>query len=455
MHLRKKNNRRGATTMFLAIILSSIILVECTYIGLVEELRCNLAYTRGVKLQVETFLSDYDRNLLKTYGIYAFNIDTIDSDVFDLTLQGSGIEAGADIYVCGINSFDTQDLKDAISLYYAYRSSGVMFNYLNDYIIEALESVDDHGILSKIRRFMSSGASDVLMDIIDGVSTVSEEIAEYASSLGIEDISEYIEEFSEFIDLFDQLDNDGPDIGGGYSPRDMDFGIDSVTNLYTLMDSTADVISGPVFHGFAVNYACYNFDCVLDDDTALDGTSFSEFHEGDLFDTEYILTGLEGNEGGIATSFLVYQFLFVIDVLRTVADAEKMQWISGIATVLSALIEIISLGEIPASPEVCKAVIIVYVAQLSAKVDLSNLLEGEKLTLIEINDIPAFEIGYREVVNVFMTYIPDNILLERMNCILRRDFQGYVCGISAGTMCNGTEITYSRTYDIYENENYE
>lgn len=455
MRLVKKNDRRGATTLFLAIILSAIILVECTYIGLVEELRCNLAYTRGVKLQVETYLSEYDRQLLKTYGIYAFNIDQIDSDVFARTLEGSGIENGSEIYVCGVNSFDTDDLKDAISLYYAYRSSGIIFGMLSDYIFEALESVDQYGVLSKLRTFMSSGASDVLMDIIDGVATVSDEIVQFAADMGIDDIEGYLDDLDDFIDLFDELDNDGPDIGGGYSPRDLDFSIDAVTGLYDAMDSTADVISGPFFHSCAANYACYNFDSVLDDDTALDGTLFTDLHEGDLMDIEYILTGIEGNDGGIATAFLVFQFLFVVDIIRTVTDPEKMEWISGVANVMSVLIEIISLGSVPATPEACKAVIVLYVAQFMATNDLIDVVDGQTITLVEIDGFPSIDIGYREIVDVYMNLVPDSILLTRMTEIIHRDYPNIQCGICAGTVYNDTEITYSRTYDIYENEFYE
>ena len=454
MNLVKKNKRRGATSVFLAIILSAIILVECTYIGLVEDLRCNLAYTRGVKLQVETFLSEYDRQLLKTYGIYAFRIDCIDDSVFTNTLEGSGIENHSDLFVCGINSFDTDDLRDAISLYYSYRSSGVFFDYLADYIFEAIEEVNQYGILDKIRSFTSSGASDVLINIIDGVSSVSEEIIQYASSLGIEDIDEYLENFSEFIELFDQLNNSGPLSGSSYSPRDFSFGIDSVTGLYNMMNSTADFISGPLFHGFAVNYASYNFDCLLDEDTALDGTSFSFFHEGDLFDSEYILTGLEDNSAGAACILLVFQFLFVTEIVKTVLDTEKMEWISVVADVLAVLIEILTLGEIPATPEICKAVIICYVAQFAAKFDLQDIITGDTVTLIELAGIPAINIGYREILNLYMNFVPDSVLLSRMTEIINRDFDNYACGISVASDCNGTEINYSRTYDIYENQIY-
>lgn len=455
MNLKKKGNRRGATTLFLAIILSAIILVECTYIELVEDLRCNLAYTRGVKLQVETFLSDYDRQLLKTYGIYAFNMDTIDSDVFRMTLEGSGIEAGSDIYVCGVNSFDTDDLRDAVSLYYAYRSSGVIFDYLSDYIFEALEEIDQFGLIDKFRGFVRSEASDVLMDIIDGASTISDEISEYASELGIEDLAEYMDEFSEFIDMFDQLDNDSPDVGGGFSPRDMDFGIDAVSSLYDVMDSTADMISGPLFHGFAVNYACYNFDCKLEDDTALDGTEFTEFHEGSISDTEYILTGLEDSAGEIATGFLIFQIIYVMDIIRVILDPGKMSWIDGIASVLAILIDVLTAGAVIVTPEVCKVVIVIFVAEFMAVTDLISVLQGEKITLVELEGIPAINVGYRELISMYMNIVPDSILLTRMNNVLRRDFAGYVCGICAGTTCNGVEITYSRTYDIYENEIYE
>ena len=454
MHLKKKGNRRGATTIFLAIILSAIILVECTYIGLVEELRCSLAYTRGVKLQVETFLSDYDRQLFKTYGIYAFNIDTIDSDVFTRTLEGSGIESGSDIYVCGVNSFDTEDLKDAISLYYAYRSSGVIFGYLSDYIVEILEDIDQFGVLDKFRSFVRSEASDVLMDIIDGASTVSDQILEYAAELGIDDIEGYIEDFSEFIDLFDQLDDDSTDVGGGFSPRDMDFGIDAVTGLYDLMDSTADMISGPLFHGFAVNYACYNFDCKLEEDQALDGTAFTDLHGESLSDTEYILTGLEDGAGEVATGFLIYQVLFVLDIIRVMTDPVKMGWIDGIAAVLAVLIDVLTAGTVIVTPDVCKVVIAIFAAEFMAVTDLFNVLQGEKITLVEIEGIPTINVGYRELINVYMNFIPDSLLLSRMTTVLSRDYRGYVTGISAGTEYNGNEIIYSRTYTIYENEEY-
>ncbi len=455
MRFLRKGNRRGATTLFLAIVLSAVILVECTYIVLVEELRCNMAYTRAVKLQVETYLSDYDRQLFKTYGIYAFDINTIDSDVFSLVLSGSGITEGSEIYVCGVNSFDTDDLKDAISLYYSYRTSGIMVSFITDYLFEVIESIDEYGILDKIRSFMSSGASDVMMDIIDGAVTVSEDILEYASELGIDDIDSYIEGFSEFIDIFDQLDNDGPDVGGAYSPRDMEFGIDTVTGLYNMFDNTADMISGPLFHGFAVNYASYNFDSLIDDDTALDGTSFSLFHAEESTDTEYILTGLEGRDGATACALLIFQFSFIVEIINIEADPEMMEWINGIGEVLSILIEIASLGTVVIPSEYCSAVIVMYIAENYATRDTANLLSGERMTLAQLEDYPAITIGYRDILSIYMNLVPDSLMLSRMSEILERDFPGYVCGISVGTAHDNEETIYSRTYCIYGVETYE
>ena len=66
-----RRNKRGTSTLFLAVILSALILVETTYIALVADLDRRLTYTRALKEQTEIYLASYNRQLFKTYGIYA------------------------------------------------------------------------------------------------------------------------------------------------------------------------------------------------------------------------------------------------------------------------------------------------------------------------------------------------------------------------------------------------
>ena len=66
-----RKSKRGTSTLFLAIILSALILVETTYIAFAADLDRRLTYTRALKEQTEIYLASYDRQLFKTYGIYA------------------------------------------------------------------------------------------------------------------------------------------------------------------------------------------------------------------------------------------------------------------------------------------------------------------------------------------------------------------------------------------------
>ena len=48
-----KSNKKGTMTLFLAIILSALILVETTYLAYVADLNRRLTYTRALKEQTE------------------------------------------------------------------------------------------------------------------------------------------------------------------------------------------------------------------------------------------------------------------------------------------------------------------------------------------------------------------------------------------------------------------
>ena len=71
--MRKVRSKKGVSTMFLAITVSALILLETTYVAFVADLDRRLTYERAVRLQMESFMARYNRELLKTYGLYAFD----------------------------------------------------------------------------------------------------------------------------------------------------------------------------------------------------------------------------------------------------------------------------------------------------------------------------------------------------------------------------------------------
>ena len=82
-----RRDKKGAMTIFLAIILSALILVECTFVLFVWDLDYRMAFSSALRAEVETILAEYDRQLFDTYGIYAVTLDNVDDEVFQRQYQ--------------------------------------------------------------------------------------------------------------------------------------------------------------------------------------------------------------------------------------------------------------------------------------------------------------------------------------------------------------------------------
>ena len=78
----KRKNRFGASSVFLAIILSAVILVECTFLTFVWELDYITKVNNAVDAQVESIMCEYNRQLFDVYGVYAFTKTAVDDDVY-------------------------------------------------------------------------------------------------------------------------------------------------------------------------------------------------------------------------------------------------------------------------------------------------------------------------------------------------------------------------------------
>lgn len=445
----KFHNKKGAITVFLAIILSAIILVECTYVILVANLNRSLTLRRAVELQVETYLAQYDRQLLKTYGIYAFNIKTIDSNIFHDVLKANNIEDGELLEVCGMETFDTNDLRQVISLYYAYRSSGALLTTFEENIKSILKELDSK-IFKDYRKFMSSGAATILMNVIDGAISVTETLESAAENLNLDEMAENIGRFNRLIKSVDKGLSGGLDSGGGFDPDDLGFCLDAYSYLNKSIDASKGIIDEYLFHPCAVNYAAYNFDCQLKNDTAMDGTSFDVFHSKNLSDVEYILTGEKGKIGRDITNTYIYMVLLINEIYQIYNDSKTRAVIDGIATVLSAVVDVVSAGTIILSPSVYVAVIIVIYACVSASSDFDDVLDGKTISIGNSSGKNKVKLGYRDFVSLFLLFVPDEDLLKRMTKVINRDFDDYVIGIDmVGSSNSCGEYEVVRKYNIY------
>ncbi len=444
-----KKNKKGTSTLFLAIILSALILVETTYIAFVADLDRRLTYTRALKEQAQIYLASYDRQLFKTYGIYAFNSSYINSSVFDQIVTANGYEPGDVIYASGMYSIDTEDLKRAVACYYAYRTSGIMVDRFSEIIVSFIDQIGD-GIISELRQFISSPSSGLLRAIIEGGAGVSEAISGALELLGIDESSPSYQLLMNLFSSLGAIDNDSPDISNGFDPADMEFlfGIlEFNTGLYDYGTEFNETIN---IHSCLADYAANNFDCTLEDDTAIDGTSFSVFHTDNESDSEYILTGLEGLPGRALTDYYILGALFLKNLVCNMTDAELQEIITPTAEILSVIIGVLSSGAVILPPEVYEAVILSLITEIQSVSELWQVLHGEEVTFVSIGEMDILNLDYRDFLTVFMCFVPDDLLTERMLVILDRDFPDYVTGIDVETDYGGSTLSYETRYELYE-----
>ena len=256
-----RKSKRGTSTLFLAIILSALILVETTYIAFAADLDRRLTYTRALKEQTEIYLASYDRQLFKTYGIYAFDSNRINTLVFNEILAANGYDSGDVMYASGMYSIDTETLRRAVACYYSYRASGVLFQRFSAQIMYLIGQIGEGGVIGELQEFVSSPAAGLMGRIIDGGADISEAISIAASALGVDENNPAYQQFMSIVSSLNAITNDSPDISNGFDPSDMGF-------IFDLLEFNSDMYDAGTFfeeniniHGCLADYAANNFDC--------------------------------------------------------------------------------------------------------------------------------------------------------------------------------------------------
>ena len=445
----RRRGKRGTTCLFLAIILSALILVEITYFRLVLQLDRRLTYDRAVRLTLETYLSDYNRQLFNVYGIYAFDAGGIDDEVYRSVLAACGIEDDSILVVSGMDTFDEDDLQRAVDLYCTYRSTGMLFSFFGDQIVDLLEKIDELGLLGSLSDFMSSDAASVFKDILDGASEVADTLGSLAELAGLDDISEEISDFnSVFGSLRDTFDSP-PDIDGGFDITDDGFLDSCVEGVSSIFGQGAEDSLWIVSHTNLCSYAAFNFDSVIEGDESLNGTPFTDIHDENSSDLEYILTGLEGVPGELICSGLIYRILLLDSLVEVYLDPDSRSFINGASEVMKLLVDILTLGMVDIPKEAYKVLIVFSISLRVAALKLITVLNGNKVKVLSWTGADILEVGYRDILSTYMLYIPDDLILSRMLTVLSRDYPGHVAGMTLEVSAMGEVFSHEVTYEMY------
>ncbi len=452
--MRRRNkfrkNRYGASSVFLGIILSAVILVECTFLRFVWELDYITKVNNAVETQVESILCEYNRQLFDVYGVYAFTIDVVDDDVYRKALLACGYSEGPVLDIGGYRSIDRKALRDAINMYYSYRGSGITINRIADFFSEMIDELVNNNVLKMIKEYTSSPAAGYVSDIIKGSEKLSSWIEKAGSVIDIEDVESYLK-FFESLKKDCNDDNDLKEFSIDIRIDNMKPAIEFIDRMMQLHESVGKTENKLLSHINTANYLSFNFDCYLkqDIDSTINGTCFSDIHKKNKCDTEYILTGDTDNKANVGVTFLLMAVLSCKNFLTDYLNKDYRSKIDVISKILSAIIAALSEGTVQIDYRIITVILIHLIACVKSIKEMKILRKGERITLMKFKKKNVITAGYRDFLFLFMLGVPDSKMLERALVILKRDYGDLYTGFTASADAGLKKIKVTRSYALY------
>ena len=452
MRIKHKNHtKHGASSIFLAIILSAVILIECTFVAFVWSLDYALAVNTALKNEVETILADYNRQLYSVYGIYAFAIEGIDDECFKRALEINGLTSESELYVSGKQRFTCDDLKKAIDSYYWYRGSGITVKQVSQSYSEMLLELDKKGVIKKVGQFMQSPAAGYVSKIITGSDTAEQWILKAGSILNIEELT----------DEANGIDT----LSREYKDAVKDFGLDidvdienweSFIKTLSMLEKTHDLMAGnnpEILTKFNVSHYCaYNFDCHFrpKGDSSINGTSFDSVHGKKQADCEYLITGKSGFPAVFEVELFTAHVLIASSMLKDYANEKFRNTMYVIAQVISKIISALSEGTVNIDPRIIQAGLIFYCSIVQSMKEFWTVTHGGRAVIFEYDGEKIVTYNYRDFLFLLCLCTPVESLLDRSIEVLERDYGKLYKGLTLEADFRGSTYKVTKSYKLYE-----
>ncbi|MBR2597788.1 MAG: hypothetical protein IKE09_04480 [Clostridiales bacterium] len=448
---KNRRTKRGASSLFLAVIMSALILVECTFVAFVWNLDYALSVNEALKTQVDTILCDYNRQLFDVYGIYAFTLDEVDDECFCKALEMNGLTSQSTLVVTAADEFTTEDLKTAINSYYWYRGTGISLKGLVEGYAEMLRQTDESGILNKVGEYMQSPAAGYVSDMIKGSEDASQWIGKAGEALNLDEILEQASDLDDIrADYKDTVKDIELDID--IDIDDWEALLDTLSFLETTMDNLTDM-SDPVMTKMNVSHYCaYNFDCCFapDGDASITGTEFSSIHGDKQVDAEYIITGLEDYPAIFKVEYLMVQVLIVSNMLKDYANEEFRNTMEVLGQIISTIISAVSEGTVNIDYRIIAAGLTYICASFQSIKDFYQVIKGQRAVIFEYEGEKMVTFSYRDFLYLFALCTPVEELLERSHAVLERDYGELYKGITLEADFRGDSYSVTKSYQLYE-----
>ena len=447
-HLR---DRKGASSLFLAVIMAALILVECTFVAFVWNLDYALSVNTALKTQIETILADYNRQLFDVYGIYAFTLDDVDDECFYKALEINGLAPESELGVAGLSELTVDDLKKVISSYYNYRGPGIALKGLIEGYSAMILELDEQGIFKNVGQFMHSPAADYVSKMIKGADSAEEWVKKAGDTLNIEELVEQIADIDSIRKDYRDATRD-LELDIDIDVADWDGFLESIDSLESTLDLFSDSTPDAMRKFQTSHYCAYNFDCWYrpDGNGSINGTDFDSIHGSHEADCEYIITGLDRYQSVIKLGFIVKDILIAANMLKDYADEKFRNTMEVLGEMISAIILAVSEGTVKIDPKIIAFGLTFYCAVVQSIKDYWYVIHGDRAVIFEYDGTKMVTFSYREFLYLFCLCTPEEDLLERSLEILTREYGTLYTGISLEADFRGSVYSSERSYQLYE-----
>ena len=458
----RKFSKHGSATVFLSIILSALILVESTYLLKIVVINRSITIDRALKIQIESILSSYNRELYEYYGIYAFTSNEVNDTIFCNALLANNVDPNGSLVIENVEVMTIDELRLAIANFYSYRGGAIAMDSMMGLLSNVINLCDDFGIKEKISEFTSSGAYEYFSQAISDSREVSKILEVVSYFPGVENLESKIQQFLGFVDSINQT-------SGNQVNQNLDFNVNDASSLIGILDTlnsvniqSADFIDNYAFHLVNYHYASYNFDCVIPQqndegeliDESLQGGAFAQIHDSNCFDVEYIMSGSSGLPSIVYCGQIIYCTVQISNIVQCLLDPERMSIVNGIAEIIDAIVIVLTGGVLALPPELYSFIIVNFMVLPETISNMIDLYDGEGIALFDFLPLPdgisdVVQVGYRDILCFFMFFVPDSVVLERMMNVISRDYGELSIGMSFSYNQAGQMHTFEDGYQMY------
>ena len=437
--MKVKNNKHGGFTCFIAIIMTSVV-VLLTVLMKASSIRSDEALLTGLMIQQQDLvLSGYSEKLLEWYGIYA---TALPDDFADAFQESSRHIEPVTAYTCeGLSPLVAgEDFKDAILAFARPRvpmqvtmQLVARFTQINEiiqskkveYNAEGKEEAPSPG---DGQDEPSPGNGMDFFSIMDLLGLIDQSVFEKSLA------SETTESFTwEDFETLLKNDSDNPAFEMEI-PNEMESNLtvteSSINDLSSFLDRFYRIESNGIYDRLCFEfYASSMFSCKTN--TMIQNTI--EIQRKDLrnrliltlpvhdtFEIEKIIFGYEDPEkNDFYTKISIESIRFLIHLLANLTDETKKAGNKAIAASLCAVAALASAGTVVIPEEIMEIVVVLLKSMGSAAKDYADLSEGKGVPLLPIEKYKIMDTYYTDYLQIFLFAVPEAVKMNRMMSIIR------------------------------------